>query len=145
MNLTSHFSLEELLVTQHRSIDNTPPDWVKENLQVLANSLELVRQRLGFPMLITSGYRSPALNQAVGGSSTSKHMQGLAADFICPGFGTPFDVCKALAESDLKFDQIIYERTWIHWGLAMSTNTPRRQVLSLTRSGTFIKGLVNVV
>ena len=48
------------------------------------------------PVLISSGYRSPKLNKAIGGSSTSAHMSGLAADFSCPGFGTPLAICKEL-------------------------------------------------
>lgn len=136
MNLSQHFTLDELTASQtaeRRRIDNTPTEAVLTNLYGLAERLEIVRGILGGrPMLISSGYRSPALNVAVGGSRTSAHMQGLAADFTCPGFGTPLDICKRLAQhaDELDFDQIIQEGTWVHFGLAAPGKTPRRQVLT---------------
>lgn len=136
MNLSPHFTLVELVASQtaaRRRIDNTPTGAALTNLYVLADRLETVRELLGGrPILISSGYRSPALNAAVGGSRTSAHMQGLAADFICPGFGTPLAICKQLAQhaGELDFDQIIQEGTWVHFGLAAEGKAARRQVLT---------------
>lgn len=117
--LSAHFSLEEMIATQQRGLDNRPAPAVLKRLKATARVLEEVRVLLGdAPMLITSGYRSPAVNRAVGGSMTSAHMRGEAADFICPRFGSPLTVCRAIAESDLAFDQLIEEAgAWIHLGL----------------------------
>jgi zinc D-Ala-D-Ala carboxypeptidase len=110
-------------------IDNYPPPDVYANLQRLAETLERVRAILKFPILVSSGYRSPKVNFAVGGSDSSAHMKGLAADFICPGFGTPFQVCEAILDSDIEFDQLIHEYgRWIHLGL--SDGVPRLQPLT---------------
>lgn len=132
--LTDHFSLEEMTASEtaaRRGIDNTPSPAIIKNLTRTAQLLERVRVLLGSkPILVSSGYRSPALNAAVGGSKTSAHMQGLAADFICPGFGTPLAICKRLDSLGVEFDQLIQEGTWVHIGLAAEGIKPRRQVLT---------------
>lgn len=115
--LTEHFSLEELTqssTAERLSIDNTPPLEVVACLTRCAMGLERVRALLNQPMHIDSGYRSPALNQAIGGAAKSAHMSGFAADFKCPNFGTPKEVAEAIARSDLQFDQLICEGTWVH-------------------------------
>ena len=87
---------------------------------------------LGAPLEISSGYRSPALNSAVGGSPTSQHSQGLAADFACAAFGTPLEIAAAIQASDIEFDQCILEYgRWVH--LSFSA-TPRGRVLSIYNS-----------
>jgi hypothetical protein len=124
--LSPHFTLEELVrsnVALRKGIDNTPDQWVLENLKVLANKLEIVRVIFGRSVLVTSGYRNAFLNSAIGGSPTSKHMLGLAADFTCPGFGTLKDQFDALRshKQELGYDQLILERPtngWLHLGLA---------------------------
>ncbi len=129
MKLSPHFSLAELTASQaaaRKGIDNTPDAVVKNNLTITAANLEKVRELLEHPIIISSGYRSPALNKAVGGSSTSAHVNGWACDFICPAFGTPVQVVEKLKNSDLKFDQIIEEGTWVHISFAP---TMRKQVL----------------
>ncbi|HXF44864.1 MAG TPA: D-Ala-D-Ala carboxypeptidase family metallohydrolase [Burkholderiaceae bacterium] len=132
--LSAHFDLEEFLVSEiaaRRGIDNTPTPEIVENLKRLALALEDVRMLLGHPIYITSGYRCPALNVAVGGSATSAHPYGLAADFICPGFGAPLDICTAIAAAGIVFDQLIHEfGRWVHFGLAIGAAEPRRQVLT---------------
>lgn len=130
MYLTANFSFAELTASQtaaRRGIDNTPPDDVLDNMRALASLLEDVRRLLGKPISISSGYRSPALNTAIGGSANSQHCKGQAADFICPKFGTPYDVADAIARSNIAFDQLIYEGTWCHisW-----SETPRHEVLT---------------
>ena len=85
MQLTPHFSLEELTATQHRGIDNSVnDDSSNSNLQQLAYKLETVRSILGYPLVISSGYRCLELNRAVGSKDTSAHVKGLAADWVCP-------------------------------------------------------------
>lgn len=143
MKLTEHFDLAEFTISQEaarRGIDNTPPDEVLENLYVLAMALEEVRARLGRPIVISSGYRSPALNAAVGGAPNSAHVLGYAADLTCPGFGRPLSVCRAIAGMpDFRFDQIIYEfgtpagGGWCHLSI---DPRGRMQTLTINRNGT---------
>ena len=140
MNLTQHFTLEEMTASQtaaRMGLSNEPSDAQQAALKKTAELLEVVRAALGSkPMTITSGYRSPEVNQAVGGVGHSAHMDGMAADFICPSFGTPLEICRALASRQpaLEFDQLIHEYgQWVHiaWG-----NPQRRQVLTIDRNGT---------
>lgn len=126
--LSPHFSLEELTASQTAArlgIDNIPPPHIVTNLKRLAETLEQVRALLKRAVLVTSGYRCPELNKAIGGSRTSAHMQGLAADFISPGYGTPYEICAALTLSNIHWDQVIHEfGRWVHIGLA---DEPQRQ------------------
>lgn len=133
VSLSEHFSLDEMIATQHRGIDNAPPVEAVANLRQLAALLEVVRERLGGkPILITSGYRCWLLNQAVGGVPNSQHLLGQAADFICPSFGSPREIWEALKNSDVAYDQLIYEHPstppWCH--VSWSAN-PRRQAFEL--------------
>lgn len=114
MMLSKHFSVAEFTTTQLRGVDNTPPPDVLKNLHDTADHMELVRAYLDHPVIVTSGYRSPAVNHQVGGSPTSAHMQGWAVDFIAPKFGSPLQVCRSLAKSGIRFDQIIQEGGWTH-------------------------------
>jgi hypothetical protein len=122
-------------------ITNAPPPAIIANLRRLAKFAELVRGELaGAAMLISSGYRCPTLNQAVGGAGNSAHLDGLAIDFAAPTFGTPMAICQALSKSALQFDQLIYERSgsavWVHLGIAAEGIKPRRQVLTIDSRGT---------
>jgi hypothetical protein len=141
MKLTEHFTLEELCITQHRSIDNTPPSEIMPNLKRLAEESEKVISFLGHKGTTTSGYRCPKLNAAVHGSSNSRHMLGLARDFICPELGTPIEVCRKILDSDLPFDQLIQEWSWVHYGLCLPGGVPRRQVFTLIPGGMYAMGL----
>ena len=131
--LTPHFSLDELTRSDtavRLGIDNTPSPEIVANLQMLAYGLEKVRFLLGLlnrRIIISSGYRCSALNKALHGAENSAHMYGYAADFICPDFGTPLDIVKKIADSDIKFDQIIQEGTWVHISFDPKM---RRQVLT---------------
>ena len=116
--LSPHFSLSELCVTD-TGLDNTPTFDAVARLRVLALFLEKVRAVLGdHPILVNSAYRSPAVNAADGGVSNSAHLLGYACDFTCPGYGTPYQVAVALDIADqhgkIRFDQLIYEQTWVH-------------------------------
>jgi hypothetical protein len=117
MQLTTHFSLEELVFSstaERLGIDNTPSAAIRSNLLTLALGLEQIRALLGAPMHIDSGYRCEALNKAVGGVANSAHLSGYAADFVCPDYGSPLMIARAIAGSGIAFDQVIQEGTWVH-------------------------------
>lgn len=143
--LSRHFSLA-CLIRSHTAckhgIDNMPPPALLPNLRRLAAGLDEVRELLGQPLEISSAYRCPELNQAVGGVSHSQHCQGLAADFVCPRFGSPLTVARAIAESALEFDQCILEYgRWVHLSFS---HTPRRRALSIYNSAEgYLDGLVD--
>ena len=141
MRLSENFSLEELTASEtaaRKGIDNTPSEEVINNLKRLAAALQEVRALLNHrAILISSGYRSPELNQAVGGSATSDHCKGLAADFICPSYGTPNDIVRAIAVSGLSFKQVIREfDRWVHLSIPEEGQEPRKQALIIDREGT---------
>jgi len=136
MQLSQHFSLEELVASEtaaRQGIDNTPSTGTLTNLIRLAETLERARRALdNHAMLITSGYRSETLNRVVGGSLSSMHTLGLAADFICPSFGSPFEVCRQLVRAQVPLDQLILEfAEWTHLGLASAGIPLRYQQLTL--------------
>ena len=132
--MTPHFTLAELTHTDHRSLDNTPNDAERANLQQLAEFLELVKVALGGkPIMVNSAFRSKAVNDAVGSKDTSQHRVGRAADIRVPGM-TPDKVVRALIATQLPFDQIIREfDAWTHISIA---DKPRRQALIIDRQGT---------
>lgn len=148
MSLSENFTLAELTrssTAESKGIDNTPTSAQVENLRRLASALEDVRVLLGGkPIIITSGYRSAALNRAVGGSQTSSHSDGLAADFVCPRFGHVMQICESIRDSGLQFDQLIYEQgatEWVHLGVG---ERMRRQVLSWSRADGYVQGIVRL-
>lgn len=114
MKLSEHFSLEELTATSVRGPDNTPMPSIVSVLKDTASRMEGVRSLLGHPIVVTSGYRSPLVNKVVGGVPNSAHLLGRAVDFICPEFGTPYDVARAIKGSGIQFDQLIREYGWVH-------------------------------
>ena len=134
-----YFWLSEFLrsdTATRRGLANMPGAVEMANLRgILSPGMERVRNSLGQPVLITSGYRSPEVNRAIGGSATSQHCQGLAADFICPSFGTPRAVARHLMErgSEIRFDQLIYEGTWVH--VSFVPGRPRGEVLTAHFTG----------
>ena len=132
--MTPHFTLAELTHTDHRLLDNTPNAGELANLQRLAEFLETVKTTLGGKaVMISSGYRSKALNDAVGSRDTSQHRLGLAADFKVPGMA-PDAVVRAIIEAKLPFDQIIREfDRWTHISIS---DKPRRQALIIDKAGT---------
>jgi hypothetical protein len=144
--LTEHFSLDELTASQTAArdgINNTPDAACLRNLRTLAATLERLRSALGDnPVSISSGYRSPQLNAAIGGSTTSAHMLGLAADFIVPRFGSVLQTARAVADSGIDYDQVILEyNRWVHVGLAAPGKTPRRELLSIGAQKKYVSGL----
>ena len=138
MNLTEHFTLEELTHTDHRELDNTPNDTEKNNLKRLAEFLEEVKTVLGGkPVMVNSAFRSKAVNDAVGSKDTSQHRIGCAADLRIPGM-TPDEVVKAIIASGIGYDQVIREfDRWTHISVPNEpTGTPRRQALIIDKQGT---------
>jgi hypothetical protein len=136
VKLTPHFSLEEFVASEvaaRAGIDNTPSVEIVANLQRLARYLEVLRGALqDLPIHVTSGYRCLELNQRIGGARNSAHIQGWAADIVCPEFGTPLEVCWAVAKSGLPFDQVIHEfGRWCHVAIAPPEGTPRGELLTI--------------
>jgi len=95
-------------------IDNTPPAEVVNALRDTAARMDQVRDLLKGPIQVLSGYRSPQLNTAIGGSTHSAHMTGRAVDFVCRSYGTPLQICQKIVSAGVKFDQLIQEGTWVH-------------------------------
>lgn len=138
MNLSTHFTLEELTHTDHRELDNTPNQDEISNLQRLANFLEEVKTVLGGkPIMVNSAFRSKAVNDAVGSKDSSQHRIGCAADIRVPGM-TPDEVVRAVIASDLPFDQVIREfDRWTHISVTnIAGLQPRKQALIIDKSGT---------
>ena len=138
MNLTEHFTLEELTRTDHRQFDNTPNDVEIANLVRLAEFLEKVKEVLGGkPIIVNSAFRSAEVNRAVKSSDKSQHRHGCACDFRVPGM-TPDEVVKAIVASDLKYDQCIREfNSWIHISIPNTEDAkPRLMSLIIDKSGT---------
>lgn len=150
MNLTPHFTLEELTHTD-TGLDNTPSADMKTRLQLLAQFLEKVRSRAlnNTPISIDDAYRSPAVNAAVGGVPNSAHMEAYAADLTDDEFGPPLAVAQAIAQAGnrgaIVYDQLIYEQhedgpagDWVH-----VSRDPQARMQQLTRlpDGSYIFGL----
>ena len=138
MNLSEHFTFEELTHTDHREFDNTPNVEETENLTRLAEFLEQVKTVLGGkPIMVNSAFRSEAVNNAVGSRNTSQHRIGCAADIRVPGM-TPDEVVKAVIASGIGYDQIIREfDRWTHISVPNTKDmTPRRQALIIDKAGT---------
>ena len=138
MNLTEHFTLEELTHTDHRELDNTPNDAELANLTRLAEFLEQVKTVLGGkPIMVNSAFRSKAVNDAVGSKDTSQHRVGCAADIRVPGMA-PNEVVKAIIDSGLGYDQVIREfDRWTHISIPNeAVRAPRKQALIIDKQGT---------
>lgn len=148
MNLTEHFTLKELTVSEAASrlgLDNTPDEATVRNLRLVAGALEKIRAHFNAPVIVTSGYRSPAVNKAVHGSATSAHRFGCAADFHVIGVSN-LDVCNWIKENLPEFDQVIYEfgpTGWVHLGISVTEN-PRMQALTAAKGlngTTYVAGI----
>jgi zinc D-Ala-D-Ala carboxypeptidase len=143
MKLTENFNLAEFTVSEtaaRHKLDNTPPSHILPILNMTARKMEEVRMALGnHPIIITSGYRSPTVNAAVGSRPTSAHIQGYAVDFICPKFGTPKQIVEKLIKSHVAYDQVIEEFPtaagggWVHISFAPQY---RRMALTIDDKGT---------
>ncbi|MFC1596261.1 D-Ala-D-Ala carboxypeptidase family metallohydrolase [Candidatus Margulisiibacteriota bacterium] len=135
MKITEHFTEEEMTLSQtavRNGLDNNPSEQEKQNLNWLCvKILEPVRHHKG-PVLITSGYRGPELNKMIGGSSTSQHCHGQAADIIVPAMNTEELFQWIVNDTSLPFDQCIQEfGRWVH--ISYSRDKQRKQALRAVR------------
>lgn len=136
--LSRHFTLAEMTRSQtasRKGIRNEPgPDEIRALTLLCENVLEPARKHFGAPVIVTSGYRSPRLNRAIGGSGSSQHCKGEAADFTVSRHSN-LEVCRWI-EANLDYDQLIYEfgeSGWIH--CSFSRDRTRNQELSAVRRG----------
>lgn len=133
MNLSEHFTLEEFTTSEvalRKGLDNTPTPEVMANLALLAETMEKVRAVVNCAIHVNSAYRSAKVNAAVGGATNppSAHTTGEACDFVAPDFGSPKEVALAIINSDIAFDQCIWEfKRWVHLSIR---ETLRQQVLT---------------
>ena len=146
VRLSPHFTLSEMTASQtaaRRGIDNTPGDSEIAALRSLCiEVLEPVRKHFDRPVIISSGYRSPTLNRAIGGSSSSQHCKGEAADFTVPGVSV-LDLAQWM-HRNLNYDQLIYEfGSWVH--VSYRAGRLRNQELSAKRVGGRTKYLPGIV
>lgn len=134
MKKIKYFKLAEFInsATANRlGIDNMPTFEIVDNLNRLADYLDVIREKVGKPILISSGFRCPALNKAVGGVSNSQHQKGLAADLICADMES---LEKVLRETG-GFDQLIKEHRkgsksfWYHVSVVPRNGKPRQQII----------------
>ena len=144
MNLSPHFTFEEMIFSQtamRKGLNNVPPQHLMSVLRHTCECMEEVRALLGVSIHVSSGYRAPSVNTAIGGSPTSQHPKAEAVDFTAPDFGTPREVALTIINSDIKFDQIIMEGNWVHISFS---NNPRGQALTAVfRNGkaTYLNGI----
>jgi len=138
MNLSEHFTLEELTHTDHREFDNTPNESELANLKRLAAFLETVKSAVGGnPIIINSAFRSKQVNDAIKSSDRSQHRLGCAADIRVPQM-SPDEVVKAIIAAGLPFDQVIREfDRWTHVSIPNTADAkPRGQKLIIDKTGT---------
>lgn len=139
MRLSTNFTLAEFLVSQtaaRHDIDMTPPQSVVDNLQRLCREiLQPLRAVLNSPVIVTSGYRPEELNRLIGGSPTSQHVRGEAADIRVVGYATA-SVWRQLESMDLPIHQLIYEfGSWVHVSINPEGLRPDRDLLTALREG----------
>jgi hypothetical protein len=153
MQLTNNFSLKELTASDtatRKGLDNTPNEAVTANLKTLAeNILQPIREHYGKSVKVNSGYRSPEVNASVGGSKTSDHCKGQAADIEITGVANG-DLAKYIAEN-YKFTQVILEfytqgipdSGWVH--VSYDANDLKCQTLTAVKKDgktVYLPGLV---
>jgi len=143
--LSEHFSLEELTATS-TGFPNIPDAKSLENLKLLAMTLERIRTVLNKPISISSGYRSTKVNTAVKGMGNSYHLYGCAADIKVKGM-TPYEVCIAIKDSGIEFDQLILEELggnggWTHIGIKENNIGNRKQCLTIRKGTGYMNGII---
>lgn len=145
MQLSEHFTLAELTTT-NTGLDNEPNNEVVINLKRLVTTvLEPLRVHIDKPLIVNSGYRSQAVNMKVGGSKTSSHMNGLAADIRVEGM-TAAELALVIAHTGLPYDKAINEHGWVHIQVAPLGLMPRAElytaVFAVGKPTTYLKGIV---
>lgn len=134
MKRIKYFSLAEFIhsaTAKRLNIDNTPTFEIVDNLNRLADYLDGIREKLGKPIIISSGFRCPVLNKAVGGVGSSQHQKGLAADLVC----ADMDSLEKVLKETGGFDQLIKEHRkgstsfWFHVSVCPRNGKPRNQII----------------
>lgn len=134
MKKIKYFKLSEFInsaTAKRLNIDNMPTFEIVDNLNRLADYLDGIRAKLGIPILVTSGYRCPMLNKAVGGVANSQHLKGLAADLVCADMKSLENVLRETGG----FDQLIREhrkgcnKYWLHVSVCPHNGKPRNQII----------------
>ncbi len=166
--LSDHFRLSEFTrsdTAARLGIANNPLPWQYMNLRLNAMGMEQVRDLLGYPVHVLSGLRVEALERVLTQRdfpawcarrsrqvdaaaweeyfATKAHPLGLATDFVCPAFGTPLAICRAIAESDLPFDKLIFEHGWVHIAWPGAGDTARREILTLMPGNSYAQGIID--
>ena len=141
--MTPHFTLAEALKSStatQRGIGNTPNATQLTAIKHTAVQMERVREALdNKPILVSSWFRNAAVNKAVGGVVNSDHMSGYSVDFNCPSFGSITDICQAIIDAGIKFDQLIWEYgRWVHISFAPAM---RQNVLHIKKGAGYQLGL----
>ena len=135
MKRIKYFSLAEFIhsaTAKRLNIDNTPTFEIVDNLTRLADYLDNIREKLGKPIQVSSGYRCPMLNKAVGGVANSQHQKGLAADLVCADMEKLLSVIRETGG----FDQLIKEHRkgstsyWLHVSVCNRNGKPRNQIIT---------------
>lgn len=143
VNLSAHFTLAEMTLSEtaaRRGLNNTPDAAALDNLRRTAALLEQIRALVERPLVVTSGFRSVAVNAAIGGAANSAHTFGLAADVHVPGY-TPRALATLILGSGIAFDQLILEYdAWVHVGLARGVL--RNEVLTIRKGTGYMRGIV---
>lgn len=144
MQLSKNLSLAEVIrseTAKRRGISNMPTDAHIANFKLLAEKVfQPIRDHFGVPIHISSGYRSAALNKAVGGSASSQHSSGEAIDIDMDGTSVTNAQIFNYIKDNLEFDQLIWEfgtdsnPDWVHVSYE-STGKQRKQILKAIKSG----------
>lgn len=138
-SLSPHFKLREFTYSStaesHGLVNDPPPHHIRNLHRLCTFIMEPIRELFGSPVVITSGYRSKELNDLVGGTASSAHLEGRAADFHIPGW-TAIEVFKVVEKDiDIHYDQLIHEirngTEWLHVSIPKLNEQPRRQSLIL--------------
>lgn len=150
VRVSDYFSSEELIhsdTAARLGISNEPTFEVACTAILAAKYMDVVRRILGSPVLINSWIRTLVLNRALKSADSSQHLKGEAIDFRCPDAGSPMQIATklALTKTDVPFDQLILEYSWVHISFAITPGRkPRGDVLTLTKSGAYVPGLVTL-
>lgn len=137
-----YFTINELCASstaKAKNINNTPSESIKAHLkEFVENLLDPIREELGYPIIVNSGYRCLALNKAVGGAPTSAHTIGYASDIHCKAESLAkmySRILNFLTRNNIPYDQLIYERSktsvWIHIGYKNQKGLQRKQHFNL--------------
>ena len=150
-DLTEHFTFAEMTASttaKRLGLNNVPDGAALYQLTKTAEMLERVRALLGVPITVTSAYRSPQVNKAVGGRTSSDHCKGMAADIVAPRFGNAYAVASAIAPhvSTLGVGQLILEgvagKQWVHLSID-PVDKPINRIITITDNGT-VPGIVEL-